>query len=267
MDTLFKVDTMAHKRNIKLRILLLAIITIGIGLLGIAAYAISCYPKQTFIVFIAAVLYMSIVAAINPKRKWAKWIYNILAFPVTILLTLIMFLGPSLALATAVLFAWVTAVLPIVLVLWLYYVISGCEVSHPFNLFAILSFSAILLSQSTRLIKYIMLKIGIYRIWRTEPTKRGLLDIGLYSLQPENIHFIYSIGYVVFLIISAYFNLYKGTNVFSPEYDKAILSAFLVYVAYKTMMGHFNRTEMNAEGLMAKIFKLYHVDKWLKIKE
>lgn len=258
---------MKRKRNIKLLLLLFGIIAIGMVLIGLLAYVLACYPQQTLIAFVSFALYASIVALINPKHKWTKWIYNIFAFPLTLLLTLIMLMGPSLALATAVLFAWVTAVLPIVLILWLYYVISGNEVSSPFNLFAILSFSAILLTQSTRLIRYLMLKIGIYRIWRRETTKRGLLDIGLYSLQPENIHFIYSIGYVLFLIISAYFNLYKGTNVFPPEYDKAILSAFLVYVAYKTMMGHFNRTEMNAEGLMTKIFEMYHVDRWLKIKE
>ena len=54
----------------------------------------------------------------------------------------------------------------------------------------------------------------------------------------------------------AFFNISSNAHVFSAEIDNAIWKAFLVYVAYSTMMTRYQKTEATVDDTAREIYKM-----------
>lgn len=123
-------------------------------------------------------------------------------------------------------------------------------------LFLLVCFETILLTNHTDMMKALMRKIGFWKIWEKEESKRKLIIMGDYFFQMENMHFIVSLAYVVFLFMVAYSNISSGAHLFTEGIDNAIWKAFLVYVAYTTMMTRYQKTEATMDDTAREIYNM-----------
>lgn len=123
-------------------------------------------------------------------------------------------------------------------------------------LFVFMCIETILLSNHTDTMKKWIHKIGFVKIWEQEESKSKLVVMSDYFFQSENMHFIVSLAYVIFLFTMAFLNISNNAHVFSAENDNAIWKAFLVYIAYSTMMTRYQKTEATVNDTAREIYKM-----------
>lgn len=117
------------------------------------------------------------------------------------------------------------------------------------------------MSTHTELVKKCMMSFGVWNAWAKNDAQKKLVVIGAYMLQTENVHFVCSMLYVVFLICLSVKSVLNIGPLISPEIDNAVWKAFQVYVAYTTMMMRYKKTEVTIDDTLKMILKIYKLDK------
>lgn len=166
---------------------------------------------------------------------------------------------PSVGIMCAYLFAFAASTLPAIL-LWIIHIICFGLPSPELTMFLLIAFSTTLLSNHTNLIKKVLRKFSPWHAWNENDAQTEFVKIGEYVLQPGNVHFVVSLLYVVFLVLYAIQTIVKYEPLVSPSLSDAILKAFLVYVAYSTMMKRYDEQEISTEGIAKEILKMYHLE-------
>lgn len=242
----------------KLYVILLIIVSGLVSFLGII-YCLNNWTKPTLIAIAACAVYSIIVILINPKSAIGKTVHKVFAAPVIVLCYMLQTFKPTVGIIGAYLFGWIMSAIPALCIYWIWCFIS-CGIKGEWFVFLLLSTTTILMSSHTELVKKILLKIGVWKIWNKNDAQRPFVEIGKYMLQPENVHFVCSLLYVLFLICLSVKSVLGLGDLFSQEIDNAILKAFLVYVAYTTMMMRYKKTEVTVDGTLQEILKMYKLD-------
>ena len=209
----------------------------------------------TVLVFACVVFYYMAIQEIKPKTKWVKTLKMVLLIPAEVLMGLVWLCGPALGAIVAIFCATIVNIFISGAITGLYWITAekpSCELV----LFVFMCIETILLSNHTDTMKKWIHKIGFVRMWEQEESKSKLIVMGDYFFQSENMHFIVSLAYVIFLFTMAFFNISSNAHVFSAEIDNAIWKAFLVYGAYSTMMTRYQKTEATVDDTAREIYKM-----------
>ena len=97
-------------------------------------------------------------------------------------------------------------------------------------------------------------------MWNENDAQKEFVKIGEYVLQPGNVHFVVSFLYVVFLVLYAIQAIVRYEPLVPPSLSDAVLKAFLVYVAYSTMMKRYGEQEISTIGMTKELLKMYHLE-------
>ena len=127
-------------------------------------------------------------------------------------------------------------------------------------LFISLTLTAILCVHSRRLTQW-MVKHSPIKDKGNHRYERFSEQLALYVTEPQNYNFIFSLLYVVFLSLSAFFNIEYGTDLVNKEVDLVFMKSFLVFLAFNTMMQRSRETSINTKDLLIKVLGLFEHDK------
>lgn len=78
----------------------------------------------------------------------------------------------------------------------------------------------------------------------------------MYILDASNIKFLIYLVYFIFLALSGYMHLQNKASLISPDFDEAVLKAFLVFIAYSNVVRHYKDVQFDIRTFIVKIFKL-----------
>lgn len=247
------------KLETKLKILILTILIGGGLLLSGLMFLFSRWPIYTGIAIIGWFLLMVFASSIRmPKKKWAKKIYKSSFILFKIPVVIIELTKPTLGILCAYLFAMAISWIPALIIVGVYTIFAG-KPPVELTVFICVGISTILLSNHTEFIKKILLKYGIWSVWDKNDRQRDFVVMGQFVLQSGNVHFIISLSYVVFLVMYALQSIMGYEPILTPSLNNAILKAFLVYIAYTTMVQRYNKQEMSMGGMTVEVLKMYHV--------
>ena len=222
--------------------------------IGIFAALIK-WPFISLSTGLGAVVIYAISSMVHPKTKWGKCFWTILSFPAFMLLGIVYLSGPALGIFSALFGASVFSALATGIVIVLYKLV-GRVPSLEIILFLFVCLETIILSCHTDTIKRWMRHFGLWKAWEKDTAKQKLIVIGDYFFQTENMHFIISFVYLIFLFMMAFLNISSSSHLFSNGIDNAIWKAFLVYIAYSTMITRYQKTEATTDETAIKIFKM-----------
>lgn len=233
----------------------------GIGLLSVVVaigvfVALIKWPLISLLVFLGTAIIYVISSSFQPKSKWGKVVQSIFTIPTSILIGLVYLCGPAIGVVTAILSATILNIALTVIVGGIYWLVVA-KPSPELVIFLFVCFETIFLSNHTDTMKKWMHKVGLWRAWRYDAPKQKLIKIGGYFFQTENMHFIISFAYVLFLFVMAFLNISNGSHVFSVGIDNSIWKAFLVYIAYTTMMMRYQKTEATTGDTAREIFDMF----------
>ncbi len=105
-----------------------------------------------------------------------------------------------------------------------------------------------------------MRRFSPWHVWNENDAQKEFVKIGEYVLQPGNVHFVVSFLYVVFLVLYAIQAIVRYEPLVPPSLSDAVLKAFLVYVAYSTMMKRYGEQEISTIGMTKELLKMYHLE-------
>lgn len=247
------------KLETKLKILILTILIVGGLLLSGLVFLFTHWPIYTGIAIIGWLLLMILALSIKtPKKKWAKKIYKSSFILFKIPVVIMELTKPTLGILSAYLFAMVMSWIPSLIIVGVYTIFAE-KPPVELTMFICVGISTILLSNHTEFIKKILLKYGIWSVWDKNDGQRDFVVMGQFVLQSGNVHFIISFSYVVFLVMYALQSILGYEPILTSSLDNAILKAFLVYIAYTTMVQRYSKQEMSMNGMMIEVLKMYHV--------
>lgn len=247
----------------RVKILIMEVLVIGTAVFGGIVYLFSKWPIWSMVGTLALILFWTLMLKIpTPKNKKARKIYKLLYSPWAVLTILFGISKPTVGIISAYLFAFAVSLIPSLLIWVISAVIWGLPTPE-LCFFIAIATSTILLSNHTNLIKWALKKFFVWHVWNENDSQKEFVKIGEYVLQQGNVHFVVSLLYVVFLLLYSLQAIIKYDPILPPTLSDAILKAFLVYVAYSTMMKRYGEQEISAEGMAKEILAMYH---W-KLKE
>lgn len=242
----------------RMKILILEVLVIGTAVFGGIVYLFSKWPIWSMVGAMGLFLFWVISMAIPiPKNKKARKIYKLLYYPWAVLTIIFGISKPSVGIIGAYIFAFAVSMIPALLIWGIYAIIWGIP-SPELCMFIAVATSTVLLSNHTNLIKWALKKFFVWHVWNENDSQKEFVKIGEYVLQPGNVHFIVSLLYVVFLVLYALQAIIKYNPILPPVLSDAMLKAFLVYVAYSTMMKRYGEQEISTEGMAKEILAMYH---------
>lgn len=83
-------------------------------------------------------------------------------------------------------------------------------------------------------------------------------EIALYVTHKDNINFIIYAAYFVYFTISGFMEIQYNEVLISNDIDKAILKAFLVFIAYSNFVSKSKEVKIESSTLLNKIVKLFN---------
>lgn len=242
----------------RMKILIAEVLILGTTVFGGIVYLFSKWPVWSMVGVLGIFLIWVLILKIpTPKNKKARKFYKLLYYPWAVLTILFGISKPTVGIIGAYVFAFAVSMIPALLI-WVIYAIIWGNPSPELCMFISIATSTILLSNHTNLIKWALKKFFVWHVWNENDSQKEFVKIGEYVLQPGNVHFIVSLLYVVFLVLYALQAIIKYNPILPPVLSDAMLKAFLVYVAYSTMMKRYGEQEISTEGMAKEIWAMYH---------
>lgn len=242
----------------RMKILIAGVLIFGIAVFGGIVYLFSKWPIWFMVGVLGLFLYLILTMVIpSPKNKTASKFYKILCYPLAVLIIVFGMSKPTVGIMSAYVFAFAVSMIPALIIWGIYAIIWGIP-SPELSMFIAITTSTILLSNHTNLIKWALRKFFVWKVWNENDSQKEFVKIGEYVLQPGNVHFGVSLLYVVFLVLYALQSIINYNPILPSTLSDAMLKAFLVYVAYSTMMKRYGEQELSTGGMAKEILAMYH---------
>lgn len=122
--------------------------------------------------------------------------------------------------------------------------------------FITLTAGAILCVHIPNFIQWIIKNQSPLKDWGEHKYEAIMQELALYVTHKNNINFLIYAAYFVFLAISGFMEIQYNEALISQDLDKAVLKAFLVFIAYSNMVGKSKEVEIKSKPLLDKIIRL-----------
>lgn len=122
--------------------------------------------------------------------------------------------------------------------------------------FITLTAGAILCVHLPNFIQWIIKNQSPLKDWGEHKYEAIMQELALYVTHKNNINFLIYAAYFVFLAISGFMEIQYNEALISQDLDKAVLKAFLVFIAYSNMVGKSKEVEIKSKPLLDKIIRL-----------
>lgn len=245
----------------KLRIMLFGLLFVSLSILIGLGWLLYIFGEKALIAFTCG---MGVFVALSILRDLVKHrliskVVDVLSIPLVVSALLIKLAQPIMTIGVA--FVGVPCFISAISMMILIGIGQlGLMLDRYAMLFISLTLTAILCVHSRRLTQW-MVKHSPIKDKGNHRYERFSEQLALYVTEPQNYNFIFSLLYVVFLSLSAFFNIEYGTDLVNKEVDLVFMKSFLVFLAFNTMMQRSRETSINTKDLLIKVLGLFEHDK------
>ena len=127
-------------------------------------------------------------------------------------------------------------------------------------IFLTLSIGSIVSVHCNFIIHWIIKKWSPLKNWGNHKYESVRTDLALYVTSKNNIHYIISFAYVAFLIYTSFIYIQYNEVWITKGIDTSIQKAFIVFIAFSTMMTKRKEVEIKAQPLLDKIQDLIKME-------
>ena len=246
--------------NIKLNLQIIYFFIVGIGLSALFIWATTEW-KEIFIfsILISLLLYY-FTYKINSKYAVIKAFCYIASLPIKIIAEWFRYMQPSLT----ILFSY------LIIALYAFgtpFLLSkGLSFLFQFHftietiIFLTLSIGSIVSVHCNFIIHWIIKNWSPLKNWGNHKYESVRTDLALYVTSKNNIHYIISFAYVVFLIYTSFIHIQYNEVWITKGIDTSIQKSFIVFIAFSTMMTKRKDVEIKAQPLLDKIQDLIKME-------
>lgn len=245
----------------KLRIILFGLLFVSLSILigiGWLVYVFGQTVLFYFVAFLGAITVLNILQDLV-KNRLVSTLNNALFFPLVIIGFLVKLAHPIMVILGA--FVGVPFFIVVAAMLSLMGVVQlGITIDQHTMVFISLTLTSILCVHSRNLTRWMITHSPI-KDNGNHLYEKFSEQLALYITEPQNYNFLFSLLYVVFLSLSAYYNIEYGTDLINKKVDLVFMKSFLVFLAFNTMMQRSQETIINTKDLLTKVLGLFEHDK------
>lgn len=245
----------------KLRIILFGLLFVSLSILIGIGWLVYVFGQKVLFYFVA---YLGAITVLNilqdlVKNRLVSTLNNVLFFPLVIIGFLVKLAHPIMVILGA--FVGVPFFIVVAAMLSLMGVVQlGITIDQHTMVFISLTLTSILCVHSRNLTRWMITHSPI-KDNGNHLYEKFSEQLALYITEPQNYNFLFSLLYVVFLSLSAYYNIEYGTDLINKKVDLVFMKSFLVFLAFNTMMQRSQETIINTKDLLTKVLGLFEHDK------
>lgn len=246
--------------NIKLNLLIISIVIFSLGLFGLFIWIATEWTK--IFVYSASISLLLYIFTNKIKSKYTiiKVFCYITSLPFKLLAEWFKYTQPSL---TIILSYFITVLYAFGVPFLLFKGLSFIFHLH-FTIetitFLTLSIGSILSVHCNFIIHWIIKEYSPLKNWGNHKYESDRTDLALYVTSKNNIHFLISFAYVVFLIYTSFIHIQYSEVWISTGIDASIQKSFIVFIAFSTMMTKRKDIEISPQPLLDKIIDLIKME-------
>jgi len=246
--------------NVKLPLSIIFIIIIGGGLSALYLWIAVTFEWKLLIAVLISLILYSIVYKVKSKNFIIRTLCFVLSLPIRLFYIWLKYMQPSLT----IIWAFVLLVLYSFGIPFL--ISKGLSIYFQWNfsietiIFLTLAIGSIAAVHCNFIIHWFIEKWSPLQDWGNHKYETIRTDLALYVTSKNNIHYIISLVYVVFLIYTSFIHIQYNEVWFSTGIDASIQKAFIVFIAFSTMMTKRKDVEIKPQPLLDKILGLIKME-------
>lgn len=244
----------------KLRIVLFGLLFVSLSILIGLGWLVCVFKQKVLLYFVLYLGAFTVLHMIQDlvKNRQISVVIDVMLFPLVVIGSLVKLAHPIMVILGA--FVGVPFLICVIAMLVLQGIGQlGIILDRHTMAFMSLTLTAILCVHLRRLTQR-MIKFSPIKDNGNHRYEQFSEQLALYVTEPLNYNFLFSLLYVVFLSLSAFFNIEYGKDLISKEIDNVILKSFLVFLAFNTMMQKSHETDINTKDLLIKVLGLFEHD-------
>lgn len=218
---------------------------------------------RLLLIIVGVLVLMAISAWISRNRKgrFAQVVNKAITVPIVIVYLFIGLIQPFITIVGSFLFVSLYAFGLPALILFGFTKAGWLGLKPETIAFVVIAIGSILCSTFYDVTKWII-RITPIKNWGDHKCESYREQLAIYLIHPNNVVFLMYLLYFVYLGVSGFMQIQKGTYLFSAQLDAAILKAFLFFIAYTNMRSKAKDAEVDARDLLKRTLLLFvHDDK------
>lgn len=265
MDKIEKnIDSKENKRsnriseNNKVSLIILGILVFEVFLLVLFWWIVNLITLKYFLIYVftSLVLFLLCDTRIQKCNKIIKKIWLILMLPLNIIFIGLKLTFPVFIIIISYFFvATYSLGLPLSIIKAFDY-LCNINLSTSSIIFITLTAGAILCIHLPKFIPWVIKCQSPLKDRGEHKYEPIMLDLALYVVHKNNIIFLIYTAYFVFFAISGFMEIQYNGAWISQNLDKAVLKAFLVFIAYSNMVSKSKEVEIKSKPFLEKVIKL-----------
>lgn len=243
--------------NFRLNLLLLIILSIGLGLITFLVWLL--WYLQVYFIVVVGIYVICLWLFTRGKNEKTKSnvvdkIGRIMLLPLVLVQ---LFIKPTICILFGYLVLFSCAFVTPIVVITLLNQIFAVGLSLNTIIFLVLTSGFIIGVHGSRIVHSEIRRMSSHIIRRNGTREEQMMEgLALYVVQRSTIKFFIYFAYLVFICIMGYKNIQYGIPVLSAQTDNAIVTSFLVFIAYTNMVVNSHEVEVSSKELYRMIIKV-----------
>ena len=246
--------------NAKLRLSIFTICFIGLGLSVLYIWIAMELKCKLLIAIFASLMLYSIACKIKSKKTIITILCYIMSIPIQSFYLWLKYMQPSFTISLAyILLGLYSFGIPFLISKGLSFFFQW-HFTMETIIFLTLSIGSIVSVHCNFIIHWIIKEWSPLKNWGNHKYEGVRTDLALYVTSKNNIHCIISFSYVIFLIYTSFIHIQYNEVWITKGIDTSIQKAFIVFIAFSTMMTKRKDVEIKAQPLFDKIQDLIKME-------
>ncbi|MBR5823172.1 MAG: hypothetical protein IKY67_03410 [Paludibacteraceae bacterium] len=244
----------------KLLLSIIIICIIGFGLSALYIWIAITFEWKLLIVILTSLILYSIAYKVNSENRAIRTLCYLFSLPIKLFYLWVKYMQPCFTMSLAfILLALYSFGMPFLMV-------KGLSIYLQWNfsletiIFLTLSIGSVVAVHCNFIIHWFIKKYSPLQDWGNHKYESVRTDLALYVTSKNNIHFLISLAYVVFLIYISFIHIQYHEAWISTDIDTSIQKAFIVFIAFSTMMTKRKDAETKVQPLYNKIKDLFKME-------
>lgn len=253
------------KKEIKPTIIIAILILLFIGLLFIAEYFFDLNNKKRWVSVLFLFIYLIMLSPLNSlltktKNETLRILINILLIPMSFIYIFLKSIYSILATFLNSAF-YVAPSLILIVIIFSLKSFNAIDFSDEQGVFLLLTIvSTISVAFNKYLLKFVLKHSSIFTKHKDREDTLEMIELTKYLFKRDNIRFVIYLLYFVFLLAFSFYYL-EGKSLFTNKLlDSAVLQAFLVFIAFDSVMINSKYIKLKSSIILSKMWKIFKYD-------
>lgn len=244
--------------NNKVSLVILGVLIFEVLLLVLFWWIVDLITLKYFLIYVftSLAIFLLCDTRVQKCNKIIRKIWLILMLPMYIIFTGLKLIFPAFTIFMSYLMVAIYSLGSPLVIIKAFDYLCNLNFSMSTIVFITLTAGAILCVHRPNFIQWIIKKQSPLKDWGEHKYEPIMQELALYVTHKNNINFFIYTAYFVFFTISGFMEIQYNEALISQDLDKAVLKAFLVFIAYSNMVGKSKEVEIKSKPLLDKIIRL-----------